>query len=386
MRAELGVGEMGRLVLATLEEGGYPCSTTTTGRTANRQGASFSDRTAALDADINVVCVNADRLPEFALSVGPEFFRGRYTIGYWAWETENFPVAFDRAFQYVDEVWALSSFTAKAIAKRSPVPVRVAPLPIVHRPSSTTRVERPTFLFSFDFLSVMGRKNPLGLIEAFCRAFEPQEGPELVLKSINGHMRGSDVEKINAAIGPRTDIRLMDGYLDEEDREALMATATAYVSLHRAEGFGLTIAEAMARGIPAIATAYSGNLDFSVPNDPFGVPFERVTVGPGNDPYPSGDFWAEPDLDEAARLMRLVVDAPNEAESVARNAQHHVREHHSVSVRSRLFAELIEESRMRPKQVSAVIDELLSETLLEKAVRRTKDALRPVVHAARRLL
>lgn len=376
---------MGRLVLVTLEDAGFACSTTTTDRTASRQGAAFADRISAVDADINVVCVNADRIAEFARFVGPEFFRGRYTIGYWAWETENFPPSFDEAFQYVDEVWALSAFTAKAIAKRSPVPVRVAPLPVVHRPSSPVSTERPKFLFSFDFLSVIGRKNPLGLVEAFRRAFEPDEGPELILKSINGDLRRADVQRISDAIGDRSDIRLMDGYLDEVDRDALMEKATAYVSLHRAEGFGLTIAEAMARGIPAIATAYSGNLDFSLPNDPFGVPFERVAVGDGNEPYPPDDVWAEPDLDEAARMMRLVFDSPDEAVSIARAAQAHVREHHSVAARSALFADLIADAETRPRRVSDVIDDLLSETVSAMALRRIKDLLRPMVHAIRRL-
>lgn len=381
---------MGRLVLATLESAGIPCTSVTFDRTHNRQEAGFSDRSAAVDADINVVCVNADQFPEFARSMGPEFFRNRYTIGYWAWETSQFPADFGEAFDYVDEVWGLSSFTANAIAERSPVPVRAAPLPVATKepilPSTRFPPDRIVFLFSFDFLSVMGRKNPEGLITAFARAFEPDEGPLLVIKTINGHLRPEGVRALELAVGARDDIMLMDGYLSESERDALLARADAYVSLHRAEGFGLTIAEAMERGIPTISTGYSGNLDFAVPHDPLMVPFELTKVGPGYEPYAASAEWAEPDLNVAASLMRSIVERPAEARRLGEAAQTYVRTHHSIAARAPLFASLIDEARIRAgsgSKVSDSIDRLLTKPFHQRAEQWIKEQLRPLVHRMR---
>lgn len=383
----MGVGEMGRLVLATLETAGYHCSTVTVDRTASRQQASFSDRHDASDSEINVVCVNADQFENFAHSVGPDFFRDRYTIGYWAWETERFPSAFDGAFRYVDEVWALSSFTAAAIAQRSPVPVRSAPLPVMPPRNVTLEPpDRPTFLFSFDFLSVMERKNPLGLIAAFRQAFAPDSGPRLIIKTINGALAKDNFRTLQNAVADRSDIEVIDGYLAERELDALLAGAAGYVSLHRAEGFGLTIAEAMARGIPTIATAYSGNRDFSLPLDPFGVSYESVVVGPGNQPYEPDERWAEPNIDEAADMMRRIVEVPSDAAQIGREAQRHVQEHHSLEVRSALYASLIDDAKLRTQRVSGEIDDLLSETLLAASRRRAKDALLPLVQTVRKRL
>ena len=126
----------------------------------------------------------------------------------------------------------------------------------------------------FDFLSDIHRKNPIGLIEAFCRAFRPGEGPTLVLKSINGHLARGAVR--SGSRGHRRRVRissLMDGYLPARERDALMNACDCYVSLHRSEGFGLTLAEAMALEKPTIATAYSGNLAFMTPENSFLVPW-----------------------------------------------------------------------------------------------------------------
>ena len=90
---------------------------------------------------------------------------------------------------------------------------------------------------------------------------------------------------------------------------ALVAVADCYVSLHRTEGLGLTMAEAMAVGTPVVATAYSGNLDFMSQRSAMLVPAEEVEVGPGHY-YPAHGHWAEPDLDAAAAMMRGVAGDP----------------------------------------------------------------------------
>src|SRR5207249_3990322 len=118
------------------------------------------------------------------------------------------------------------------------------------------------FLFMFDFFSTVQRKNPVGLIEAFCRAFEPGEGPQLVLKTINGIRRPHALEEVLWAARGRPDIHVLDRSLTARERDALVTSCNCYVSLHRSEGFGLPLAECMALGKPVIGTAFSGMTDF----------------------------------------------------------------------------------------------------------------------------
>ena len=174
-----------------------------------------------------------------------------------------------RAFDFVDEVWAATDFVAAAIRAARLKPVFTVPLPIAARrnlPNVTRSTlglpERFTFLLVFDFLSIFERKNPLGLIRAFTQAFSADEGPVLVLKSINGDRRLNELERLRAEIADRPDIIVTDGYCSPEEKNALISLCDCYVSLHRSEGLGLTMAEAMSLGKPVIATGYSGNLHF----------------------------------------------------------------------------------------------------------------------------
>ena len=121
-------------------------------------------------------------MPRFARDMGPEFFEGRHTVGYWFWEVEQFPPRLHAAFDAVDEVWTATDFVADAVRAAGRKPVFTVPVPVrIPRPSPHITRERLglpdrfLFLFSFDFLSVFERKNPLALVQAFTRAFEPDE-------------------------------------------------------------------------------------------------------------------------------------------------------------------------------------------------------------------
>jgi glycosyltransferase involved in cell wall biosynthesis len=218
---------------------------------------------------VNIVAVNADQLRNFARHVGSGFFEGRYTIGVWAWELDEFPDVWSDAFSMVDEIWASSEFSRCAFAGATTKPVFTFPLPVLP-PRPRPGLNRAglglpdgfIFHFAFDFLSGVERKNPSGLIKAFTAAFAPGGGPTLVLKAVNGDQRLAQLEELKLLAAKRPDIVVIDRYLDHEANATLMDACDCYVSLHRSEGFGLSMAEAMALGKPVIATAYSGNLDF----------------------------------------------------------------------------------------------------------------------------
>lgn len=326
LRSELGIGEIARQLVSGLDAADVPTLTIGLHAPSSRQGHGYVAG-ARNPFPINLICVNADGLPAFAEDAGREFFEGKYNIGVWWWETGAFPDRYAGSFDLVDEVWVGSRFIADALSVVAPVPVVHVPMSLEFRaaeplPKGTLGLpDAYTFLFSYDYNSVLARKNPLGLIEAYESAFAEGDGAALVLKSINGDRNPVDHRQVQEAAAGRSDIVLLDQYLDPQDKDRLMASCDCYVSLHRSEGFGLTMAEAMSLGKPVIATGYSGNTDFMAADNSFLVDYELVPVGAGADPYPPEDVWAEPDLEQAAQLMRRVREHPEEAtERAARGA------------------------------------------------------------------
>jgi glycosyltransferase involved in cell wall biosynthesis len=354
-RAELGLGSVARSLVAALAAADIPFNTISFDGTANRQDHPFADHQSdSGPADINIVCINADNIAAFAEKTGPELWQGRYTIGLWFWEVEDFPGWLHGAFNYVDEVWVASHFMREAFLKVSPKPVSKFKLP-VFKPDVDLSLSRENFglpngfvfLFSFDFFSVLERKNPLALIEAFTRAFRPAEGPVLVIKTINGDKHILEMEKLRYAIRGREDIILMDGYLSTVQNSTLTALSDCYVSLHRSEGFGLTIAEAMVLGRPTIATAYSGNLEFMTEENSYLCPAQRSEVGPERAPYPAFSHWAEPDLEVAAQLLRHVYTNQEEARAKGFRAADDIRKLHNASMCGSVVRNHLDQIRQR---------------------------------------
>jgi glycosyltransferase involved in cell wall biosynthesis len=337
--AEVGTGEAGRLVATALTAAGVPHADVGEVATASRRAHPFAFVTPAqAHHPVNVLCLNADMLPAFAQRAGPGFFADRRTVGFWFWEVTTVPSWLLGSLALVDEVWVASAHVAAAFAPVSAKPVIRMPLPIPIPPAALeplppTWPAAPTFLFAFDHLSVFARKNPLGVVEAFRRAFpRPGNGRSLVVKSINGHQAPETHARLVEAAAGRPDIELFDGYVSAGQMRAMTAACVAYVSLHRAEGFGLTMAQAMACGRPVIATGYSGNLDFMTPFNAYLVDHRLVAVGDGAPPYPPEAEWAEPDLDHAAWSMRRVLERPHEAAARAVRGQAELAERRSPVV------------------------------------------------------
>lgn len=310
--AELGLGVAARQLRAALESAGVPVATVSYDRTTSPQHPTVPGD-ASGPYHFNLIVIVPDQLQLFVDDVGDDFFDGHHNIGLWYWECDTLTQQQLAAFDLVDEVWAPTTYLKEVFAEADRVPVSLVPSPLVFDPPPAGSVDRArlglddrfTFLFSFDFLSVVARKNPLGLVDAYCRAFDEDDSTRLVLKSINGHQFPRERARVVDAIAGRRDVDLRDELLPASDRLALVAAADCYVSLHRSEGLGLTMAEAMAVATPVIATAYSGNLDFMDHTSAVLVPADVVPVGPGHH-YPAEGHWADPDLDAAAAAMRRV--------------------------------------------------------------------------------
>ena len=330
--AEHGVGEAARVLTTTLQSAGVTVSTIEYTDTQSRRGHSFDCDNVSRNK-VLMTAVNADHLNAAQDRLGSDFFTDRYVIGQWFWELEEAPHWFEPAFAHVDELWAPTRFIETMLRKHAPsrVQVKYVPLPVVtpQVDASIARKrfgldDRYMFLFAFDFMSVMKRKNPLGLIEAFTKAFAEGEGPMLVIKAINGGKRLLERNMLRDAVRKRSDIVLIDEYFTKVETSTLTSLADCYVSLHRSEGLGLTISEAITLGRPVIATGYSGNLDFLSDTNSFIVPGVRTKVGEGAEGYSPEAMWMEPNVTEAARYMRYVYENQTEAAKKGLRAQEEI--------------------------------------------------------------
>ena len=323
--AEDGIGQSARLLVDSLRLSGTPVSTLAYNKTESRQSNEYeSDDIGRYN--VVIAAVNAELVEPVRKKFGVGFFQDTYVIGQWFWELETAPSWYRDAYKYVDELWAPTQFIKEMLQQDAPRGVVVTHMPLsLQTPKVDLTLSRSDFgldsrfvyLFVFDFRSVMKRKNPLGLVAAFRRAFQPNEGPLLVIKCVNGEKRFSEFSELLSAVKGMDDVIVINEYFEAEKSAALMNLCDCYVSLHRSEGLGLTLAEAMLLGKPVIATGYSGNLDFMTPDTSYMVPWKRVKVGKGAEAYSSMATWAEPDIGVAAEMMRTVYENPEQARAKA---------------------------------------------------------------------
>jgi glycosyltransferase involved in cell wall biosynthesis len=301
----------------------------------------------------NLVHLNADNMGWFAEAQGQSYFRNRYTIGYWFWELAAFRDEWIPFFDYVDEVWTASDFVREAFTGWSQVPIVRMPLPVVLPPIADlgrAHFRLPDtgtiFLYIFDVSSQSERKNPVGAIRAFRRASFGRGQATLVLKFTNAEYDRAAVRHFMEEARD-LDVVFLDGYMDRRELCALLNTADCYFSPHRSEGFGLTILESMALGKPVIATAYSGNMDFMTADNSFLLGYRLATLERDHGPYMRGAVWADPDLDEAATLLRLVVEQPQAARDRGQRARQDLERERSPAVTGAVLRRRLEEIRTR---------------------------------------
>lgn len=336
LRDASGVGEAARALLRALDAAGVMHSR------AVMPGAGAGRETSATEpalygsvdpaASANLLVANADARISAELWFGDQFLAGQSRIAVWMWETERLPARFREAAAGLDAIIAPSRFVAQAIRATVDVPVHVVPLPPDFDALARAAPDRARFSvpenafvlgYFFDANSVLERKNPAAVIDAFRMAFGGREDACLVLKVNSPPVGDYDYARlVQRAAG--LNVTWIEDTLSRQDTYALMASLDAYVSLHRAEGFGLTLAEAMALGKPCIATGYSGNLDFMDGHCALLVRHRRITTRRPHGAYPAGSRWSEPSIEDAARHMRELREDPEHRARIGNAARAHV--------------------------------------------------------------
>jgi glycosyltransferase involved in cell wall biosynthesis len=299
----------------------------------------------ALDADvrdrcqypINLICVNPDMLYRLPVWVTYPEWTKTYNIGYWFWELENFPQAWQYATHMVDEIWVATEFIAEAMRKSGKKVVKI-PFPLefdlppehLNKEYFGLNPKEFTFIFSFDFNSIPERKNPQATIKAFKKAFPVGDHTvRLILKTMNGSHYSLLRKNLEALIDQDPRIEIRDEHLTQDEMRGLIRSCDCYISLHRAEGLGLGLAEAMCMGKPTIATGYSGNTEFMNSSNSMLVPYTLVPVPKGAYPNGQDQVWAEPDIEVASEKMRKIASNNAFGVQLGYKAAVHMHEHHS---------------------------------------------------------
>jgi glycosyltransferase involved in cell wall biosynthesis len=368
----------------TSSETAEPSNVATTGQIIASEAPRSPVHSGHHSYDVAILCVNGAETARLTRAIGPTALHGRYRIGLWFWELEQLTPEMAAGLEHLDEVWVTSEFVANAVRQSaSPdFPVRILPLgmdldlnpqavdspgfdanqqqidtaqtPGDHQPAGNnthqslsptrnsllptgperaairTRLGLPKALAqgvvvgcSFDYASRITRKNPLGLIEAFIKAFPKpfslgnDLGPWLVVKAFNPGATPPDAAAVRNAVAGRPDSVLFEEHLSPEDQRAYISSLDVVASLHRSEGYGLIMLEAMAQGIPTMATEYSGNLAFMSHRNSWLIPAQRITIDESASPYPAGYTWAEPDITSAASTLRWIISGLTTASSRA---------------------------------------------------------------------
>jgi glycosyltransferase involved in cell wall biosynthesis len=277
--------------------------------------------------------------------------RGIKRIAVWYWELESVPPAWVKQSRDLHEIWAPTRFIGQAMRAVMPVPVvdmlpgvELGPFPSLPRQSLGLPEDKVLFLFLFDMCSIMERKNPLGLIRAFREAFRADDRVALAIKVTRGSFYPEDLRRLEEEAQNAGAI-VIDRVLSREETYGLIDACDCYVSLHRSEGFGLTMAEAMLMGKPVIATGYSGNLDFMTPSNSRLVDYARIPITERLPIYRQGNVWADPSIEQAAVWMRWVYENPDKARALGERARAETRELLSLEAAGRRMAQRLHELR-----------------------------------------
>ncbi len=351
-KSEKGTGQAARCVLRSLKEIGVMRAV------LNYDAPPWAKNSESIDEpfsktchfDVNLININAD-IPLVPV-ISNEFnsLSRCYNIGYWNWELETFPNFWLDRFTHYNEIWVPSTFTQFSIQSKSPIPVICMPYSIsvpknpnpFPREKYGLKAKALTFLNVFDCDSTVARKNPQAVIKAFRMAFKDRADVQLVIKTMSISDNADVMEELKKLAEGAKNIVFINGVFLREESHSLMHTCDVFVSLHRSEGFGFNICEAMAMGKPVIATNYSANTDYMKESNGYLVDYQKIAIDRNYGPYKKGELWADPDIRHAALLMKHIDENPNAAKRKGEEAAKTMETHYNDQAIGKKMSERID--------------------------------------------
>lgn len=335
IRAEIGLGQSCRLLANEVEHTNIPYSIKDfllDGELRAEDHSWDHKIQEELPYNINLLHIEPMDLIMAYMRMEPEVWDYRYNIAFWLWELEEFPESWKKSLDLVDEIWTPSEFASSCIRKVTDKPVLTIPYCVTaptddqyDREYFQLPKDKFLFLVMYDTNSTMARKNPTGAIQAFQKAFSPEdERVGLVLKMNNP--KQEDLEKIKASFGEYKNVYYITEIMDKVVVNSLIKSVDVFVSLHRAEGFGLVMAEAMLNGTPCIATNWSSNTEFMNGDVACMVDYTFTILEKTSPPYEKGVRWADANIDTAAMYMRRLVEEPEYYETLSVKGKQYIEE------------------------------------------------------------
>jgi glycosyltransferase involved in cell wall biosynthesis len=331
INGEFGLGEAIRLLIKAMKKADIPVALLNYDVHTYHQhnDSSYTDFTTEAPYPINLVLLGpseASKVITFFPDV--ELFKNKYNIYYLNWESEYFPPDYVENIKLYDEIWVPSNYCKDVISKLVDKPVTV-----VHYPIEIETIEDEesksfydtsafNFLFMFDYNSTLERKNTLNLIDAFEKAFGKNDKSVcLTIKTSKSTRFQKDKEKLMNKINGFENIKIVEKIFEKNTLHNIIKGCDSYISLHRSEGFGLTMAEAMFFAKPTIGTGYSGNLEFMTNENSFLVDYEMAKAGVDYANYDKNTIWSEPNVDHAATLLKKIKENSNSVSKIALKGQ-----------------------------------------------------------------
>ncbi len=352
----IGTGRATRLVFAGLRAGGAEVSVRDVYKFQKPETALGRAIVPVLTEEfgaVNLFHLNGDEIEPALAQLGG--MPAGYNIVAPFWELPRFPDVWARQVERFDEVWANSAFIRETLARAVKIPVLDMPMATevdfaVFEDRKAFGIPEDCFAFFtfFDGRSYVERKNPQAVVECFRRVvgLRPLARICLVVKLHGGEEAPEGVKNLLAGLGDLGErVVVLNETMKEERVHNLIRCCDAFVSLHRSEGFGIGMAEAMFLGKPAIGTGWSGNMNFMAAANSFPIGYRLVAVPEGAYPHWENQEWAEPDVDEATAVMLRLVDDPVAGRELGKRASREMRTRFSYRASGLRYAKRLEEIR-----------------------------------------
>lgn len=346
-----GLGQSARLVAAEIEAYGISLKSFPYNPAEGLHDHNLLFSSSAgenLPYNINLIHINPHELGMAFLQIDSSVWDYRYNIGFWLWELEEFPDEWLPCLNCLNEIWTPSEFISRTIRGKTDKPVITIPYHVdaeIYRQYSRKELGLPEdrflFLMMYDRNSMTERKNPKGVLKAYRDAFNGQEDVGLVIKVNNCSYE--ELQYLKEGLQEYLNLYFITETLTRDQVNSLISESDVLVSLHRAEGFGLVMAEAMLLGTPVIATNWSSNTEFMNANVACMVDYQLVELKEDMGVFKKGNRWADPDIDQAAFYMRRLYEDGNLRRRLSENARDYIRDKLSMDNAAGIIAERMRE-------------------------------------------